>query len=346
MSPRTRAASTDGASRATGSADPDAAALRRASRNVGLQLALASSVLVLLVVVVAFTFVFAHLKPSQLLHARRHESTIDIGGLDILVVAIGIGLAAIALAGLLSWFATRRAIRPLGVALRLQRDFVSNASHELRTPLAVLDARLQYLQRGLPGDDQATTTVAELRRDTGTLIQIVNDLLVTAEEGAAPIAAEPVEVIPVAQLAVDSMSVLSAERGVSIALMAPTPVSVQVPAAAIHRCIVALLDNALRFSPAGSTITVALSVERGSAELRVGDEGPGITGLEPSRVFERFARGENGGGAGTTGMTTGFGIGLALVKDTVERAGGTASVERTGPDGTVMLLRLPRARRR
>ena len=336
MSPRPRAATT-----AAANADPDAAALRRASRNVGLQLALASTVLVLLVVVVAFAFVFAHLSPSRIFEPGHHESTIDIGGLDILVAAIGIGVAAIALAGLLSWFVTRRAIRPLGEALRLQRDFVSNASHELRTPLAVLDARLQYLQRGLPVDDQATTTVAELRRDTGTLIQIVNDLLVTAEEGGAPIAAEPVDVIPVAQLAVDSMSILSADRGVTITLRAPTPVSVQAPAAAIHRCVVALLDNALRFSPSGSTITVGLTVERGFADLRVSDQGPGITGLDAGRVFERFARGQNGDGA-----PTGFGIGLALVKDTVERAGGTASVEHTGPDGTVMLLRLPRARRR
>jgi len=323
------------------SGDPDAAALRRASRNVGVQLALASSVLVLLVVVVAFAFVFAHLSPHRIFDPGHHESTIDIGGLDILVVAIGIGAAAIALAGLLSWFATRRAIRPLGEALRLQRDFVSNASHELRTPLAVLDARLQYLQRGLPPDDQAITTVAELRRDTGTLIQIVNDLLVTAEEGGAPSAAGPVEMIPVVQLAVDSMSILAAERDVTVTLHAPLAVSVQAPAAAIHRCVVALLDNALRFSPTGSTISVDLTVERGSAELRVSDGGPGITGLEPSRVFERFARGQN-----DSGTPSGFGIGLALVKDTVERAGGTASVEQTGPGGTVMLLRLPRSRRR
>ncbi len=297
----------------------------------------------LLVVAVAFAFVFAHLKPSQLLQSGHHESTIDIGGLDILVGALGIGVVSIALAGLLSWFATRRAIRPLGEALRLQRDFVSNASHELRTPLAVLDARLQYLQRGRAADDQAAGTVAELRRDTGTLTQIVNDLLVTAEEGGAPMAVEPVDVIPVAQLAVDSMSILAAEKDVTVTLDAPTPLSVQLPAAAIHRCIVALLDNALRFSPRGSTITVSLSASRGSVELRVHDEGPGITGVEPSRVFERFARGQNSDG---DGGPIGFGIGLALVKATVERAGGSASVERTGPDGTVMLMRLPRARRR
>ncbi|MDP9027163.1 MAG: HAMP domain-containing histidine kinase [Actinomycetota bacterium] len=325
--------------------DPDAAALRRASRTVGLQLALASTVLVLLVVVVAFSYVFAHLKPSQLLHSGQHDSTIDVGAFDVLVAAIGIGVAAIALAGLLSWFATHRAIRPLGEALRLQRDFVSNASHELRTPLAVLDARLQYLQRGLPAGDRVATTVAELRRDTRTLIEIVNDLLVTAEEGGAPIASEPVEMIPVLQLAVDSLSILAEERDVTIALTAPTSVSVQVPPAAIHRCVVALLDNALRFSPNGSTITVTLSVERGAAEVRVFDQGPGISGLEPSQVFERFARGQNDG-ENAAGASTGYGIGLALVKDTIERAGGTAAVERTGGGGTVMLLRLPKSRRR
>ncbi len=332
MSPR------DDGRRAT-TADPDAAALRRASRNVGLQIALASTVLVVVVVVIAFAFVFAHLSPGRVLDPGHHESTIDVGGLDILVAAIGIGLLAIALAGLLSWFATRRAIRPLGEALRLQRDFVANASHELRTPLAVLDARLQYLQRGLNGSDPAAKTVAELRRDTNTLVQIVNDLLVTAEEGGSRIPSAPVEINPVLELAADSLRILAAEKDVSIDLEAPAPVSVFASAAAIHRCVVALLDNALRFSPSGASITVTLRTERSMAEIRVADHGPGIAGLEPDRVFERFARGENGG-------ATGFGIGLSLVKDTVERSGGTASVETTGPDGTVMLLRFPRSRRR
>lgn len=322
----------------TSSEGPDAAALRRASRTVGLQIALASGVLVVLVVVVTFAYVFAHLNPQELL-AAGHHSTVNVGGRDIIAAATGIGAAAIALAGILSWFATRRAIRPLGDALRLQRDFVANASHELRTPLAVLDARLQSLQRGLADGDPRAATVTELRRDAGTLIMIVNDLLVTAEEGGAPQAAAPVEITPVLQLAVDSMSILSEERGVTIELIAPNPVSGSAPAAAIHRCIVALLSNALRFAPAGSTVTVSLGADRGMAELRVTDRGHGITGLDADRVFERFARGDNGD-------KPGFGIGLALVKDTIERSGGTASVERTGPDGTVMLVKIPRTRRR
>jgi signal transduction histidine kinase len=319
--------------------DPDAPALRRASRSVGLQIALASSALVLLVVIAAFAFVFAHLSPHRVFDSGHHESTIDVGGLDILVAAIGIGAVAIALAGLMSWFATRRAIRPLGDALRLQRDFVSNASHELRTPLAVLDARLQSLQRGLRSGDAASKTVGELRRDTHTLVQIVNDLLVAAEEGGTRTVAGPVEINPVLELAVDSLSILATDKDVSIHLDAPAQVAVLAPAAVIHRCVVALLDNALRFAPSGSTIDVSLRSVRNIAELRVTDHGPGITGLDPGRIFERFARGENSGASG-------FGIGLSLVKDTVERFGGTTSVESTGPEGTVMLVRLPRSRRR
>ena len=322
------------------SADPDAAAIRRASRTVGLQITVASTVLVLLVVIAAFAFVFSHLKPSRIFEEGHHESTIDVGGLDILVGAIAIGAVAILLAGLLSWFATRRAIRPLADALRLQRTFVANASHELRTPLAVLDARLQYLQRGMPVNDPASTTVEELRRDAGILVQIVNDLLVTAEErGARMSEGDAVDVEPILQLAVDSFGLLASESSVTVELDA-VPVTTLVPAASIHRCIVALLDNALRFSPRESSIRVSLASDRGFAEIRVADRGPGITGIEPSHIFERFARGDGPGGS------AGFGIGLALLADTVTRYGGTAAVESTGPDGTTMLVRLPRGRRR
>ena len=322
------------------SPDPDAAAIRRASRTVGLQITIASTVLVLLVVIAAFAFVFAHLKPRSVFEAGHHESTIDVGGLDILVGAIGIGAVAILFAGLLSWFATRRAIQPLADALRLQRTFVANASHELRTPLAVLDARMQYLQRGLPVNDPAGSTVAELRRDAGTLIQIVNDLLVAAEERGAPMSdGSAVDVEPVLHLAVESFNILASERNVKVELTA-VPTVALAPAASIHRCAVALLDNALRFSPPGSTIRVSLVPDRGFAEIRVRDEGPGITGIDPEHVFERFARGSGQDGS------TGFGIGLALLTDTVTRYGGTASVESTGPSGTTILVRLPRQRRK
>jgi two-component system OmpR family sensor kinase len=324
--------------------DVDARAIRRASRAVGLQITITSSILVLAVLIAAFAFVLSHIKPGRLFaQVGSHETTIDVGGLEILVGGIVIGTIAIILAGTMSWFATRRAVRPLGDALRIQRAFVADASHELRTPLTVLDARLQLLQRGLTADDPSTPTVSELRHDAATLIGIVNDLLALAEVDRSPMTGESIALTPVVQRAVASMSILAAERSVSIRLDAGEHSATDVPATSIHRCLLSLLDNALDFSPAGSTIDVTVEEIKSTVVIRVRDHGPGITGIDPSRIFDRFARASDAvGGAGT--IHTGFGIGLSLVRDTVERFGGTASVVTTSPSGTAIELRIPGAR--
>ena len=334
----TRAANT------TRADDSDARAIRRASRAVGLQITITSSALVLAVLIATFTFVFAHIRPGRLFPPLgSRETTIDVGGLEILVGGILIGTIAVALAGTMSWFATRRAVRPLGDALRLQRAFVADASHELRTPLTVLDARLQLLQRGLAEGDPSTAAVTELRRDTKTLIGIVNDLLALAEVDRTALSSEPIAVTPVVQYAVDSMTILATERSVAIRLEANTDATTAVPATSIHRCVVALLDNALDFSPPDSTIEVSVEEIKTSVLVRVRDHGPGITGIEPSRIFDRFARsGDAVGGGGTS--RTGFGIGLSLVRDTVERFGGAVTVVNTSPNGTTLELRIPSTR--
>ncbi|MBK4346995.1 HAMP domain-containing histidine kinase [Lacisediminihabitans sp. G11-30] len=323
--------------------DADARAVRRAARVVGAQITVASAILVIGVLVAALVFVLRHIPAAKLFDRNGpHETTIDIGGIDILMAGIVIGVVAILLAAAMSIFATRRAVRPLGDALRSQRAFVADASHELRTPLAVLDARLQLLQRGLTPQDRSTEIVSELRQDAKTLIEIVNDLLVSAE--AVPNGdPEPVAVNPVAVLAVNSMRVLAADKHVTISLVDTTQLSTMVPPASIHRCLVALLDNALDFAPPGSTVTVSLTEQKGMARLAVRDEGAGIQGIEPARIFDRFARsGSSVDGGGTS--RTGFGIGLSLVRDTVERVGGRATVSATSAQGTEIELLIPLAR--
>ncbi|MGN6324551.1 sensor histidine kinase [Pseudolysinimonas sp.] len=300
---------------------------------MGWQITLAATILVAGVVVAAFAFVLDHIEPARLLSHR--EATIDIGGLDLIEAAVVIGAIAVILAAVLSRFATRRAVRPLGDALRSQRAFVANASHELRTPLAVLDARLQKLQRGLPEGDPSATVVVELRRDTATLVRIVNDLLDAAEQG--PVAADPVPLVPTVALAVESLRLLAADRGIEISLTSTGDPVVEMPSATVHRCVVALVDNALKFSSDGSLVEVDVHVEGAAAVLSVRDHGPGIRGIDPAAVFERFARGTE------AGARPGFGIGLALVRDGVERAGGSVAVAETGPDGTRIVVRLPRA---
>jgi signal transduction histidine kinase len=141
------------------------------------------------------------------------------------------------------------------------------------------------------------------------------------------------------------MRIVAAERSVEIATRATGEFATMVPAAGIHRCMVALLDNAFSFSPTGSTVHVTLTGSKGMVRVSVRDEGPGITGIDPSRIFDRFAR---SGAAvdGSGAIRTGFGIGLSLVRDTVERFGGTVAVVSSSQSGTEIELRIPSAHTR
>jgi len=251
----------------------------------------------------------------------------------IWLVVIG-AILAITVLTVVGWIAARRAVRPLADALRLQRRFVADASHELRTPLAVLSARAQLVERRLARGEPVDEPLAELRRDTAAMAEVLDDLLLAAESAAVD-GGERTDVAAAAARATGNVQVIAADAGVRIALDVRATPAVRMPETGLVRCLVALLDNAVAHSPAGGEVDVEVDVERTAAVLRVRDRGAGIQGLEPDAVFDRFAHGPE------RGRRRGFGIGLALVRDLAQRYGGDVAVESTSADGTVMRLRLP-----
>lgn len=324
--------------------DSDTRAVRRASRFVGLWITIASGALVIAAIGAAFFFILDQLRPSELSEKPlpgEHKIYIDTTG--ALIAFVIVGILAVAIAGVLSLVITRRAVLPLGRALRIQRTFVQDASHELRTPLAVLDARLQILQRSLDEHDPSRETVEQLREDTRTLIEIVNDLLLAADADENSSASAPVAVEPAVRSAVDAMAVLARPRGIEIALTVAegTKPATRVPETSLQRCLTALLDNAVAHSPNDTTIRVRVDADRREVAISVADEGTGIQGIEPRRIFDRFAH-----AAPTSAPAlprTSFGIGLALVRDIATRHGGTVDVAETSPEGTTLVLTLPLA---
>lgn len=325
--------------------DADARLIRRTSWTVGLWITIAASVLVIVVVVITFAIVLREIPLRDLFDQRRHEEKVDVGGLDILVSAIVIGFLAIVLAATLSLIVTRRAVAPLVDALARQRRFVADASHELRTPLAVLDARLQVLQRSLPPGDPHGAVVAELRADTRAVIAVVADLLDSVDvtsTGRQP----PVALAPIVQTAVSSMRMLAEDQGIRVdAAPVGEDVLVAIPETSLHRALTALIDNALKHSAPGQSVTVTTAVERGQVRIAVTDQGAGIQGIAPERIFDRFARSSEAvDGGGTT--RSGFGIGLSLVQDTAGRFGGSVEVTDTSESGTTITLTLPKPKAR
>ncbi|GAB3613813.1 sensor histidine kinase [Humibacter ginsengisoli] len=329
----------------------DAAAISHASRVVTAQITVAAAAIVVLVVALSVAFIKKQSEPRELLEKPAPGQTkIYVDANEMLVALIVVGIIAIALAGLMSWVIARRAVRPLGEALRIQRTFVADASHELRTPVAVVAARVELLGQEIDAGTDTAENLAGLRDDVRVLGDVITDLLLTA---APPADAEPERLTSVAALSratIADLRMIAGRRDITLSLIADDDLEgarleetqTRVPASTLRRCIVALVDNAIAHSPDGGSVEVVLASarDRGYFTLSVRDHGGGIIGIDPKRLFERFAHGD---GAARDGARSGFGIGLALVRDIAERYGGRIEIADTSPAGTTFTLTLPRA---
>ena len=207
----------------------------------------------------------------------------------------------------------------------IQRRFTANAAHQLRTPLAILRARLDGMA--------AAPETTELKRDCDRIARVVSQLLAIARLEAHEIEiAETVDLGRLARETVAAMAPLAIAEGRSLSLDAgAAPVIVRGNSAALADALGNLIENALRFTPPGGTVDVAL---RPGATLAVLDRGPGVPEAERARVFEPFWRGGDPRGAGS-------GLGLAIVAEIAAAHGGRAlALDRPG-GGAEFRIELP-----
>jgi signal transduction histidine kinase len=260
------------------------------------------------------------------------------------------GSIGVVLATLLAAWLARRAVRPMGDALALQRRFVADAGHELRTPLTLLSTRSQLLRRRLTADAMAERTDRRdldgllvkdadgIVDDAGALTAILDDLLIAADTRVS-VPAEKVDVSGLVREAVTAAQATAQERGLTLQLVSPAAVNIQAGApVALKRAVTALVDNAL--AHAASCVEVCVEVRGNQVAIRVSDDGPGIADEMMPRLFERFSSARTRGGSD---QVRHYGLGLALVSEIARSHGGdvTASnVARPGR-GAVLSLLLP-----
>jgi two-component system OmpR family sensor kinase/two-component system sensor histidine kinase QseC len=201
----------------------------------------------------------------------------------------------------------------LGAALGAQRAFVSDAAHELRSPLTALKLQLQLLRRA-PDDSARATAVEALNAGIDRAARLVEQLLALAraEPGAPLPAIGPVDLSDVVRAAVADTVPFAVSRGTVVELFADSPVRVTGDPAALEVLARNLTDNAVRYAPHGSRVTLRVFADGDAAVLQVDDAGPGIPPEERERVFDRFYRHASRGEAGT-------GLGLAIVRSVAAR---------------------------
>jgi two-component system, OmpR family, sensor kinase len=266
---------------------------------------------------------------DQVVQAVRDLDTDRGADTRLVGMLLAVGGAGLILAAAAGFWLGRRAVRPLGTALLLQRRFVADASHELRTPLTLLSTRAQLLHRKVDPDGPVAADAAGLVRDIRQLNRILDDLLIAADPRA------PDERVDLAAVVDDAIETLApAADSIELGTTLARPAEVTGSAPALRRAVLALLDNAVQH--ARSRIDVTVTVHKGMIELAVGDDGAGIAPEALPRLFDRFAsfrRNANG--------RRNYGLGLALVAEIAERHGGAVSAE-NGNGGAVLRLSLPR----
>ena|GEM_PF-516184 len=220
-----------------------------------------------------------------------------------------------------------------------EHRFVSDVSHEIRTPLTTIRGNAELLASidcaAAPGEHEAVTQIV---REAGRLSRLVNDLLAVAraDAGPQPLAAQPVQLD---ELVMETFDELRGQPGAPIRVSAIEQAAISGERDRLKEVLLAILDNARRYTPADGSIDVSLRTEGTAAIVAVEDTGIGIAPGEAARAFERFWRSE----PARRRDPTGSGLGLAIAKWIVERHGGTIALEPRSPHGARVTVRLPLA---
>jgi signal transduction histidine kinase len=224
---------------------------------------------------------------------------------------------------------------------RLRTDFISGVSHELRTPLAQIRMFSETLVLGrVRTDDERLRSLAIIDQEARRLTHLVENLLhfSRAERQTAHIAPEPTALAPLVQEVIDGFAPLAAARGAKLSAAVPEDLVVPADPGAVRQMLLNLLDNAVKYGPAGQEIRIGATRENGSARLWVDDGGPGIPSADREHVWERFWRLERDRGSAVAGS----GIGLAVVRELAQLHHGRTWIDETGAAaGTRVVIELP-----
>ena len=218
------------------------------------------------------------------------------------------------------------------------RRFTADASHELRTPLSVVRGIGELGLRETRTPSEYQDAIGSMLEEIDRLTRLV-DTLLRLSRGDAGTVKMTREIVRLGDLATDvtaSLQVLAEERGQRLQVEANGDVAVSADRLVLRDAVTNLVDNAIKYSPRGSTITLRVDAADSQATLSVADQGPGIAAEHRERIFDRFYRIDEG----RAREMGGTGLGLAIAKWAVEANGGRLVLAGDGP-GSVFTIVLP-----
>jgi heavy metal sensor kinase len=229
----------------------------------------------------------------------------------------------------------------LEAAFVRQQQFTADASHEVRTPLTAIIGQID-VALGWPGSlESYRATLSAVCEQAERLTRLINDLLLLARVDAlpAPLHTEPIDMSSILPALVAQVEPLAGARGVTLVLPTVPSVLVLGDADQLIRLFKNLLDNAIRYTPPGGRITLAVAAQPRQIVIGVRDTGPGIAPEHLPRLFDRFYRVDRG----RSRAQGGSGLGLSIAQSIAQAHGGCITVESVIGVGSTFMVQLPAA---
>jgi len=234
-----------------------------------------------------------------------------------------------------------RMIERLEASFQQMKQFSTDVSHELRTPITAIRGQLEVALFTAKTTDQYREAMFNALQDIDRLSQIVRALLLLsqAESGQLLLQKSRLNLCEVLHDLVDQFQIPAEAAGVRLTADLPSDCAAEVDRVQIERMVTNLLSNALKFTPEGGRVKVALQVTPEHVEIAVEDTGRGIPSEYLPHIFDRFYRVPGSGTA--PGPEQGLGLGLSFVAWIVKAHRGKIEVESTPGEGTRFLIKLP-----
>lgn len=220
--------------------------------------------------------------------------------------------------------------------LQTQRRFVADASHELRTPLTTLRGNIGLLQRTPPiSEEDCADVLGDMVDETERLMRLVNELLVLARaDSGRPLPQEPVPIKSLLEDVYHQVKLLAPHR--TIKFQPGHEMVIIGNSDALKQVVLVLLDNALKHTPAQTTVTLSAMQHNGQVAIQVSDDGPGIAPTHLPNIFDRFYRGD------AARTSPGTGLGLAIASELIQAQHGTITVASDVGRGSTFTLMFPK----
>ncbi len=224
---------------------------------------------------------------------------------------------------------------------RMRTEFVANVSHELKTPLTSILGFVETLKEGAIDDkENSQKFLSIIEAQSKKLNTLIEDLLLLSriESSNEPLKKETIRVMDILDKLAETFEPLLKETKNSLkAAVEPKGLKIQAEPSSFERALSNLIDNAIKYSPAGSQVSVEARGDTGSVTVSIKDNGIGIPEADLPRIFERFYRVDKG----RTRESGGTGLGLSIVKHIIERHGGSIRVQSVPQKGSTFTITLP-----